>query len=416
MTYIEFFEKDVVENICTCLIKQPDRVILIGDNLKRMQKSIEIYKKILSDKGIETEFLCRSVCKNNIQTIIDFLSQIIETYEDCVFDLTGGEDLYLVAMGIVFERYKDKGIQMHRFNIKNGTIIDCDQDGQTVWENEPIELSVEENIRLYGGEVVCECQKENSTISWDMTDDFKKDIDNIWEICKADARAWNMQIGFFAAAEKAREQSSSHLTTIAFAPYLTNMPEVVNGMFGTNRRILEELRGAGLIKEYVYNKKKFLVTYKNEQVKLCLTKAGQALEMKMYKAALEASEKDGSPTYNDVMTSVYIDWDGNIHADQSGCDTINEIDVIMMHGLVPVFVSCKNGRIDIDELYKLTAVANRFGGKYAKKVLMATVLGDDPSSEYIKQRANDMDIHFVGNLHKMSDSEFNRAVRSFWSN
>ena len=28
---------------------------------------------------------------------------------------------------------------------------------------------------------------------------------------------------------------------------------------------------------------------------------------------LEASEKDGSHTYNDVMTGVFIDWDGDVH-------------------------------------------------------------------------------------------------------
>lgn len=54
-----------------------------------------------------------------MQTIIDALSMFVEQYDDCVFDLTGGEDLYLVASGIVSERYRDKNIQMHRFNIRN---------------------------------------------------------------------------------------------------------------------------------------------------------------------------------------------------------------------------------------------------------------------------------------------------------
>ena len=96
--------------------------------------------------------------------------------------------------------------------------------------------------------------------------------------------------------------------------------------------------------------------------------------MKVFLAALEAQENDGTKTYNDVMNGVYIDWDGDISTDQNGYDTENEIDVIMMHGMVPVFVSCKNGYVDKDELYKLNAVATRFGGKYAKKVLVATSL------------------------------------------
>ena len=416
MTCIEFFEKDASENICTCLTKTPDRVIFIGDKMKQMKKNVERYKSVISGREIKTELLCRTVNKNNMQSIIDALSQIIETYDDCVFDLTGGEDLYLVAMGIVFEKYKDKGIQMHRFNIRNSSIIDCDQDGRTILEDESIKLSVEENIRIYGGEIVYEHEKENSTISWNMTDDFKEDIDNIWEICKADVRLWNTQIGVLAAAEETRNQTYDDLTTAASISCIKNILEKVNGKYVMIWRILNELRNAGLITALEFDDEILSVTYKNEQVKLCLTKAGQALEMKMYKAALEASEKNDSLTYNDVMTGVYIDWDGDIHTQQDGYDTENEIDVMMMHGLVPIFVSCKNGFIDIDELYKLNAVANRFGGKYAKKILIATALGNNDFSEYLRQRAKDMNIRLVEGVQDMNDSELNKIVRSFWTN
>lgn len=416
MTCIEFFEKDASENICTCLTKAPDRMILIGDRMKQMQKHAERYKKILADRGLEVEFICRTVNKNSMQNIIDSLSQIIETYEDCVFDLTGGEDLYLVAMGIVFERYKDKWIQMHRFNIRNGTIIDCDQDGHTIIENESVNLSIEENIRIYGGDIVYEHVRENSTMDWDMTDEFKKDIDAMWDICKEDVRLWNTQIGVFAAAEEIRDQTYDNLTTAASVPYIIDILDRSNGKHVTIWRILNGLLNAGLITAIECDSDNFMVTYKNEQIKHCLTKAGQALEMKMYKAALEASEKNGSLTYNDVMTGVYIDWDGDIHTEQNEYDTENEIDVMMMHGFVPVFVSCKNGYIDIDELYKLNAVADKFGGKYAKKVLIATALGNNDFSEYLRQRAKDMSIRLVEGIQDMDDTELNRMVRSFWIN
>ena len=119
MTLMEFFEKDAIENICSSLTKTPDRVILIGDKLKLMQRQAENYKAILSARGLDVEFICRAVNKNKMQTIIDALSMFVEQYVDCVFDLTDGEDLYLVASGIVSERYRDKNIQMHRFNIRN---------------------------------------------------------------------------------------------------------------------------------------------------------------------------------------------------------------------------------------------------------------------------------------------------------
>lgn len=104
--YIEFFEKEASENICSSLIAPPDTVILIGDRKKLMEEHAERYKEVLQKKNKKIEFICKTVNKHNIDDIISLLSDIVKEYDDCVFDLTGGEDLFLVAMGIVCERYK----------------------------------------------------------------------------------------------------------------------------------------------------------------------------------------------------------------------------------------------------------------------------------------------------------------------
>ena len=96
--------------------------------------------------------------------------------------------------------------------------------------------------------------------------------------------------------------------------------------------------------------------------------------MKVYKTATETKNQNGAPFYTDLKRSVIIDWDGKIGSSKTG-DTKNEIDCIFMQNLVPVFVSCKGGEIDEAELYKLDAVARRFGGKYAKKVLDGIPVG-----------------------------------------
>ena len=424
MTLIEFFEKDAIENICSSLTKVPDRVILIGDKLKLMQRQAKNYRDILTSKGMDVEFICRAVNKNKMQTIIDALSVFIEQYDDCIFDLTGGEDLYLVAAGIVLEKYKDKNIQMHRFNIRNNTIIDGDEDGKTILEGVGPVLSVEENIRIYGGDIVYHESREDTTFRWDMTPDFKRDINTMWDICRQNARLWNTQICVFEAAERLAGYTDDLTISIPTGQLKVEV-ESNGGKFKFFWQIINGLTDAGLIYDFYSDDDMSSFTYKNEQVKRCLTVAGQALEMKVFLAALEAKENDGTKTYNDVMNGVYIDWDGDISTGQDGYDTENEIDVIMMHGMVPVFVSCKNGYVDRDELYKLNAVATRFGGKYAKKVLVATSLGDSDFSNYLRQRAEDMGIRLIeGYSHNgnykdftdMNDAEINRVVRSLWSN
>lgn len=88
--------------------------------------------------------------------------------------------------------------------------------------------------------------------------------------------------------------------------------------------------------------------------------------------------------------------------------------MILMKGLVPIFISCKNGAVGEDELYKLNTVAERFGGIYAKKVLVSTYLGkaSQDSREYFEQRAKDMQIQLIENVHKLTDEEFLREIKS----
>ena len=200
MTYIEFFDKDICENICSCLVNPPVHVLLIGDNKKLLEKHAYRYGELFRSKGFDIEFLYRSVNKNQIQSIITALTDIIEEFDDCVFDLTGGDELYLTAVGILFERFKDKNLQMHRINLRNGVIIDCDCDGNTIKTDSIIPLSIEEYLRLYGGNIVYDEQKSEGTYQWCLDEDFLDDFFVMWSVCKGDVRLWNAQISVWDEA------------------------------------------------------------------------------------------------------------------------------------------------------------------------------------------------------------------------
>ncbi len=423
MTLIEFYDKDAVTNICSSLVAAPERVILVGDKKKTMQRCAERYQAVLAARGVETEFLCRVVNKNQMQSILDVLSSIVLEYEDCVFDLTGGEDLYLAAMGIVCERCRDRDLQLHRFNIRNNTVIDVDQDGKTILTEPAPELTVREMIRIAGGDIVCEEERPGTTHLWEMTPEFREDVNAIWELCRRDMKLWNAQLLVFEAAEQILRDASA-LTVSVPTAVLRRAVEDRGGSFFLQRELMRGLVDAGLLEHLSCDDELFSVTYKDAQIKRCLTLAGRALEMKVYLAALEAREKDGSAVYSDVMNGVFIDWDGVIHADQGGYDTENEIDVLMMHGLIPVFISCKSGIVDKSELYKLSTVAERFGGKNAKKVLISAALDQSDAAHYLRQRARDMGIRLVEGsgrdgaekaFAELTDRELNRVLRSLWS-
>ena len=288
---------------------------------------------------------------------------------------------------------------MYRFNIRGNSLCITKSCDTSENRTRTPEISVEEKIRIYGGEVVYSDKKPEGTYNWEFNADFRTDIEKMWALCRKDTKYWNNQIGIIAS-----EIEKSKTGTSKFKSYKT-----------PDESFLKSLLRFGLIKAYRIGNDDFDIVYKNEQVKRCLTKAGQILEMKVCVAAMDCVDNNGKNVYNNVVNGVYIDWDGKLSSERGGYDTENEIDVMMMKGAVPVFVSCKNGFVDIDELYKLSTVAHRFGAQYAKKVLIATSLEKSGEfAKYFRERAKDMNIHLVENVCDCSDSKLERIMAGLW--
>ncbi len=410
MTAVEFFDKTPIENLINALTVVPDKIIYIGDE-RIMSKYLPLYHGFLEGRGITTELVPRNIRRNDIVSIFDVLCSIVEEEDECLFDLTGGDDLALVAMGMVYQKYQGvKNIQMQRLNVRNGEVCDCDNDGNIIYRGKP-SLSVDESIRIHGG-VIRYGEGNDKTGIWDMTDDFVADIEKMWEACKVEPGWWNKRVDTLSAMceghpegkldmaiDNTRVESVLKRMDVKRAPFLS---------------FLKKLASLKLIENLKENEQSIQFTYKNLQIKKCLFKAGNVLEMKVLATAMSACDPEGNPYYNDALNGVYIDWDGEIHSlSDEEKDTRNEIDVILMRGITPVFISCKNGFVDDDELYKLDAVANRFGGMYVRKVLIATYLNKTPDSfKYFRQRAEDMGITLIYDVHNFPESKLRKRIKN----
>lgn len=406
MTAVEFWDKRSVENIISSLISQPDKVILVGEG-KKTQVFAQRYRAFLAQRGQNTLVETRSIRRNSLRDIVAVLSDIVETEEQCMFDLTGGEDLALVAMGIVFQLYPEKKIQMQRCNVASGVITDCDGDNEILYERKP-KLSVEELIAIHGGQVRHSSDTRKATPTWNLTPEFAADVDTMWQLCKADPALWNSRIRILAAMEHLCQGQQE---------LLLDKQELHNALRQARIRevdmtpFLKELYRRGLIHSYWETGERLSLQFKDSQIRQCLLTAGLVLELKIYLTALQLQDSQGRFLCTDARNGVVIDWDAQLQP-QEGSDTENEIDVILMQGLLPLFISCKNGFIDTEELYKLDAVTSRFGGAYAKKALVCTYFGKQGSAvDYFRRRARDMHIQLVENVHEMTDEELRRALR-----
>ena len=424
MVYIEFYDETSVENVVSCLAAPPEKVYLLGGDAEKLTRACNLYTRFFAEKGLHVPFLPVPVETDRLTSITDAVTSILETETDCAIDLTGGADLCLVATGIAAERHRDKRLQMHRFNLRESRVTDCDGDGNVISDVPAPCLGVEEYIRVCGGVVLDEEEAEGGTYHWDMDDaDFRRDILRMWDICRgADEKQrgyrlkpreaflnWNNQLNVLAAVEGIGKKKG-----------LTRDVKKENLEFRLNyeggggkplydRTVLEPLRAAGLCTVDMNAPDGHVtVAYKNDQVRRCLTKAGTVLEMTVYLLALQEGQG-----YTDALNGVFIDWDGRVNLNGKNADTRNEIDVMMMHCLQPVFVSCKNGRFDRDELFMLYSVAERFGGSFAKRALVATGMDRLENAKYLRERAAELDITLIEPV-EMSLPAFAAKIRDLW--
>ena len=412
-TLVEFYDKSPIENVVSGLILKPGRIIYLGSNRERMERQMTRYQQLFEQRHIASELQCLTINKNNFPQIQKTIYDIALKNPECAIDLTGGDELSLVAVGAVAKSLEGQHISFHRVNIRTRKVIELFGPDPNEGSLSGPSLSVRENIALYGGTVVCETEREGATHIWDWSEDFCRDVGKMWEICKINFGVWNAQITDLVSL--AHNDGLNVRISDIDGHSLNDEPNGhARGKAPWNNRLFSGLACEKLILNYRYEEGGVSFTYKNEQVKRCLTKAGQILELKTYLLTLGLASEDGGALINDAMTGVYIDWDSVVHQNGGSVhDTENEIDVLAMKGLIPYFISCKNGMVADDELYKLNTVAERFGGEYAKKVLVATYIDKNKDGlRAFRQRARDMNIELLDGVHMLDDAGFSKRLRS----
>ena len=76
------------------------------------------------------------------------------------------------------------------------------------------------------------------------------------------------------------------------------------------------------------------------------------LELHVY----EVATREGY-LFSDAVIGAHIDWDGEVHDTMNpGYDTMNEIDVILMKQVCPIFISCKRGKAGGNAMHELEII------------------------------------------------------------
>ena len=109
------------------------------------------------------------------------------------------------------------------------------------------------------------------------------------------------------------------------------------------------------------------------------------LELQVYRACLEAG------CFDDVVLSAVVNWEGG--QTQRNAVT-NEIDVVAVQGVRPIFISCKTSEIRTEALNELAVLRDRFGGRSSRAIIVTSA----PASRnraLMRMRAAELNIEVI---------------------
>ena len=366
---IEFLDDEPIENVITCLNYSFDKVIFFGYS-EIIEKRHESMEQFLKRRCDVKRVLFYPVSHTDLSSVVELMRENIEKEleqsHQGFFDITGGENLVLVAFGILSGEMK---LPMHMYDVESGKLIELNRDAvlpiSRVLEQKPVEFNLDRHIELQGGIVN---YRMNKTLKNIRDEEFDLLLPRLWEVSQKHADVWNVFSDFLKqnsedSTEEGDEQddlavdlpAKQVLAYVRKSRALDTLQEL--------EHILDDCAAAGILENVFYDDEKYSFRYHSSMIKDCLWDAGSILELHTYQ-----QEKIGA---DDCRVGIHLDWDGVING-RDGNDVLNEIDVLSLHGYVPTFISCKNGHVDKEALYELDAVTKKFGGKYAKKALAAT--------------------------------------------
>lgn len=383
-TNIEFLDTEPIENVITAMHFKVDKTIFIGyqDVVNEYKRQTEDFlKEYCGVKKVEF----RVVSEMDLQNAIEILREVIATEKKAgnqvFFDITGGEGLVLVAFGMLAQEHR---LPIHQYDVVSDRLHELNpQEVSPIssypeLKKEKVKLDLDTYIKMQGAvisskKIVGEMDTSNPF--------FMKKVEALWEVLCDYRDRWNSYTEVLGNVFKTDSLYADAIVDSGRVRDFSNFQDYLERIKETGA--IYRLRMTNLQKENGLERMRISFFYESVDIKHCLIKSGNTLELH----TLQTMKKHTS----DCRQSVMIDWDGVEHKNK-GVDVLNEIDVLCMDGNIPIFISCKGGRMDdgqaLDPMYELLTVAERFGGKYAKKVLAIV----HPLKDVYMSRAEEMGI------------------------
>ncbi|MEG1331781.1 MAG: DUF1887 family CARF protein [Eubacterium sp.] len=372
-TLIELYDSEKIKNVTIALLYKPETIIYLiqaGDLEQEMKEDIFCF---FQSKKLHSNVLFCEVDLMDAKAIDMMLSGILKNYKDIVFDMSGGEDLLLIQVNHFCVTHNLLQIYKDFDNLELRFILG-DSD-----EHKALKLpylSIEDYLSLYGAKLelgghYCPDRSQKKRI------ELLKGIIKINFDYQGDNK-WSKFVDYIqAAASKCSQREEVNLNLEA-----PMRIRAKSGIQNCDLNILYALEKVGAVKNIVIKNKDVRFRFIDDEIMGLLKVHGVWLELYVYFQILEINY------FDDITMSAIVDWSPN---DKNYLK--NEIDLIAIRGVTPLFISCKSSmtKLSLMALYEIKILCEEFGGKRAKAVLLST---DDIYNKHynLYVRARELDI------------------------
>ena len=351
----EFLDNEPIHNVITALNFAVDKIVFFGfdTDVKRHGDTLTCFLQKYCDVK-EVEFV--KIPRNMLREILEKMRTAVLSEKNAgnqvFFDLTGGDELPLVALGMLAAETE---LPMHVFNVEKGQLKELEEGAPAEISraavSRKVPFDVKMLIELREGRVNEKLHKTNKAIEDEKN---QRELQSMISMFEKDAENWSERSAAFIGA----------LTESEGGQYYLDYDKVSSNWRRKElRHFYNELLHCKLISETwaMYGKDWNCFTFASDFVRRTLSETGAVLELK---TCLELRK-----LYGIAELGVHVDWNGILDED---VDVINEVDVIAIDGYTPILVSCKCGNgVGLQALYELDTVAQKFGGRYARKILVS---------------------------------------------